>query len=68
MNFLVHAFVDKVKGMITNKFGWTYKDFEYWWAFGVDQEAHNITHFVYIIAIVWANGIDLSAALPVLHP
>lgn len=68
VDFLVHAFIDKVKGMITNKFGWTYKDFEYWWAFGVDQEAHNITHFVYIVAIVWAQGIDLSAALPVLQP
>lgn len=68
VDFLVHAFIDKVKGMITNKFGWTYKDFEYWWAFGVDQEAHNITHFAYIVAIVWAQGIDLSAALPVLHP
>lgn len=65
VDFLLHAVIDKTKGMVTNRFGWTYKDDYYWWAFGVDQEAHNLTHFAYIVAIVWAKGVSLSALLPV---
>jgi hypothetical protein len=68
VDFVIHAFVDKTKGWVTNKFGWTYKDSEYWWAFGIDQEAHNLTHFVYILAIVYANEVNFSAVLPGLHP
>ncbi|TAL28624.1 MAG: DUF3307 domain-containing protein [Alphaproteobacteria bacterium] len=67
LDFLVHACVDKLKGAITNKFGWTYKDNQYWWAFGIDQEAHNLTHFIYMLLILWSRGLDFSAALPMLH-
>ena len=54
-------------GAVTHKFGWTYKDSAYWWAFGVDQEAHNMTHFLYLICIIWAKGADFAAPLPMLH-
>ena len=64
LDFLVHAVVDKLKGAITNKFGWTYKDNPYWWAFGIDQEAHNLTHFIYMLIILWSRGLDFTAALP----
>ncbi len=60
VDFLIHAFVDKLKGMVTNKFGWTYKDSAYWWAFGIDQEMHNLTHLGYVIAVVMANGTPLN--------
>lgn len=52
VDFLVHGLVDKAKAMIIEKFNWTYKDNAYWWAFGIDQEAHNITHLIYIVIIV----------------
>lgn len=56
VDFFVHAAVDKIKARITTGNNWTYKDSRYWWAFGLDQEAHNLTHLIYIIMIVIANG------------
>lgn len=67
LDFVVHALIDKMKGAVTNRFGWTYKDNAYWWAFGLDQEAHNLTHFVYILIVLWYKGLDFSAALPLVH-
>ncbi|MDE1153825.1 MAG: DUF3307 domain-containing protein [Micavibrio sp.] len=60
VDFVVHGTIDKIKGMVNNKFGWTYKDFQFWWAFGVDQELHNLTHLVYVILIVRAAGFSLN--------
>ena len=56
IDLVVHSIVDKCKAMITNKMGWTYKDTFYWWTFGLDQEAHNLTHLAYIIIIVTSSG------------
>jgi hypothetical protein len=68
VDFALHGFIDKLKGAITNAHGWTYKDNKYWWAFGIDQEAHNLTHFAYVLLIVWMKGVDMSAALPAVQP
>jgi hypothetical protein len=59
VDFFVHSFIDKSKAMINSKMGWTYKDNAYWWAFGIDQEAHNLTHLGYIILLVMASGASL---------
>jgi hypothetical protein len=59
LDFVVHSLVDKGKAMLNNKMGWTYKDNPYWWAFGLDQEAHNMTHLVYIIIIITGSGTSL---------
>jgi hypothetical protein len=59
VDFVVHSLVDKGKAMLNNKMGWTYKDNPYWWAFGLDQEAHNLTHLIYIIIIVVGLGTPL---------
>lgn len=56
VDFNVHALIDKSKAAINNKMGWTYKDAAYWWSFGLDQEAHNLTHLVYIIILVTNAG------------
>lgn len=66
VDFFVHAAIDRAKAVIVFKNDWTYKNFQYWWAMGVDQEAHNLTHLVYIIIIVmswdWAQmGMVVSA-------
>jgi len=59
VDFVVHALIDKGKGALNDKMGWTYKDNSYWWAFGLDQEAHNLTHLAYIITLVIASGAPL---------
>ena len=59
VDFVVHAAIDKLKAKINTKHGWTYKDTAYWWTFGIDQEAHNLTHLVYIIMIVLSSGATL---------
>jgi hypothetical protein len=59
VDFVVHACIDKSKSLLNHKMGWTYKDNAYWWAFGIDQEAHNLTHLAYIITIVLHAGAGL---------
>lgn len=55
-DFVVHGLVDRLKGIYTYQKGWTYKDRWFWWSFGLDQEAHNFTHLIYILLIVIAAG------------
>lgn len=58
VDFFVHGAIDRAKASIVFKNSWSYKNYQYWWAMGVDQEAHNLTHVVYIILIVlsWDLG------------
>lgn len=56
VDFVIHAIIDKLKGWVTTKNGWTYKDDPYWWAFGIDQEAHNLTHLGYVLFIIMMSG------------
>ena len=56
VDFIVHGLVDRLKGIYSFQKGWTYKDRWFWWSFGLDQEAHNFTHLVYILLIVMAAG------------
>jgi hypothetical protein len=60
VDFVVHSLIDKSKAMLNYKTGWTYKDNAYWWAFGIDQEAHNLTHLAYIVFIVLNSGASLQ--------
>lgn len=51
VDFFLHALIDKSKSL------WgVHQPSEpvFWWAHGIDQEAHNITHFAFVIAIVLA--------------
>ncbi len=54
VDFVVHAVVDRIKGLFTYRKGWTPKDTVFWWTLGADQEAHNFTHFAYIV-IIWLH-------------
>lgn len=58
-DFFIHGTIDWYKSKLKREHGWTAKDREYWWAFGLDQEAHNVTHALYIVLIVLSW--DLSA-------
>jgi hypothetical protein len=51
IDFLVHGLIDKAKAFIVLKKKWTARDTPFWWAIGIDQEAHNYTHLIYIIII-----------------
>ncbi len=56
VDFVVHSFIDRVKGIFTWKKNWGPKDTIFWWTFGLDQEAHNFSHLAYIIIIVVSVG------------
>lgn len=51
VDFVIHSVIDRFKGVLTNKMKWTYTDRWFWWSFGMDQEAHNLTHLVYIVIV-----------------
>ena len=57
VDFFAHFIIDKIKAVVTYKMDWTAKNNPYWWAFGIDQEAHNITHLVFIIVIVMYSAV-----------
>jgi hypothetical protein len=51
VDFVLHAMIDKSKTL------WGPRqptEPVFWWAHGIDQEAHNLTHFAFVIAIVLA--------------
>ena len=56
VDFVIHSIVDRVKGLWTHRKGWGTKDTMFWWAFGLDQEAHNMTHLAFIAVIFVHNG------------
>ena len=51
VDFFAHAMVDRLKGKITLNKAWQTKDTLFWWAFGADQELHNLTHLAYIVIV-----------------
>lgn len=61
VDVVVHAVVDRLKGVYTLRKGWTYKDRWFWWSFGLDQEAHNFTHLFYVLFLLYMVG-GLTAA------
>ncbi|MCM2343277.1 MAG: DUF3307 domain-containing protein [Alphaproteobacteria bacterium] len=56
VDFAIHSLVDRLKGIYTLQKGWSYTDRWFWWSFGLDQEAHNLTHLAYIVMILAALG------------
>lgn len=60
LDFVVHSLIDRIKGLITYKCGWQPSDTVFWWGLGLDQEAHNYTHLIYIIVmVVYSGGVIL---------
>lgn len=52
VDFILHAAIDRAKVVVLRRRQWTPKHRFYWWAYGLDQEAHNLSHFAYILAIL----------------
>ena len=57
VDFIIHSLVDRFKGIVTYQKGWDYTDKWFWWTFGLDQEAHNLTHMAYLLIIIAHTGI-----------
>ncbi len=51
VDFLIHSVVDRAKGMLTYKKNLKPTDTLFWWAFGADQELHNLTHIAYVVIV-----------------
>lgn len=51
VDFLVHGAVDRLKAVATEHYRLDISQSRFWWAIGLDQEAHNFTHLIYIIVI-----------------
>ena len=56
VDFLIHSTIDRLKGVLTFNKGWKAKDTMFWWAFGVDQELHNLTHIAFVVMIFAYKG------------
>lgn len=56
----IHAAVDRFKGILTYQKGWQSNDHWFWWSFGLDQEAHNLTHIAYMLIILAQVGVHFS--------
>lgn len=57
VDFVAHAAIDRIKGSLTYRRHWDPGQTIFWWSFGLDQEAHNITHLIYIIMIASSLGV-----------
>lgn len=57
VDFAAHGVIDRLKGIISYEKGWKYTDRWFWWSFGLDQEAHNLTHLAYIVILMAHAGI-----------
>lgn len=56
IDFVVHSLVDRLKALLTQQQNWTPTNWKFWWSFGLDQEAHNLTHLAYILIIIVQLG------------
>lgn len=49
VDLALHAAIDRGKAVATR--GWTQAESRFWTAFGLDQTAHQLTHFAFVIAL-----------------
>lgn len=52
VDVVIHSIIDRSKVLIMRPYNKTPKDSIYWWAHGIDQEAHNLTHFVFMLILL----------------
>ena len=57
IDLIIHAAIDYIKANIVVRKNLTPEMKPYWWAMGLDQEAHNFTHLAFIVLIfMQTNG------------
>ncbi len=52
VDLVVHATVDRIKAHPDLGGQWSTERPYFWWAFGLDQAAHHLTHFGFIVVIL----------------
>lgn len=52
LDVVVHGALDYGKAGVTRGLDLTGKDIGWWWLLGLDQRLHELTHFIYILAIL----------------
>lgn len=60
VDFFVHGTIDRVKSKIVDNKNWSMDTKKFWFVFGLDQEAHNLTHLAYILIIFFHANPSLS--------
>lgn len=60
VDFFLHGFIDRIKGVIGYNKKWETNNKRFWWLFGLDQEMHNLSHILYIALIFMSlNNVSL---------
>lgn len=53
VDFVVHATIDRSKGLIAKRFGFvSFTDVRWWRLFGADQSLHELTHLAYVLVLL----------------
>ncbi len=55
--FIAHYHIDWLKERTTRVRQWTFPQAEFWWAFGADQAAHQVTYVVIAGLLAWGAGL-----------
>lgn len=54
VDLAVHALIDRTKAISVCAGRWQPHEPAFWWCHGIDQEAHDFTHLMFVLAIVMA--------------
>jgi hypothetical protein len=52
VDFALHFAVDRGKALVMLRLQLTHRDKGFWWAIGIDQAIHQLTHFAYVVLLV----------------
>ena len=56
VDFGVHFFIDRMKGIIGRKLTLAPSSSGFWWLMGIDQTLHHATHLVFVVALAAAKA------------
>lgn len=54
VDLVIHAAIDRGKGVVCRGLGLSPSSRAFWWALGIDQALHHVTHFVYVLLLLTA--------------
>ena len=55
--FIAHYHIDWMKERTTRVRQWVFPQSEFWWTFGADQAAHQVTYVVIAGVLAWSAGL-----------
>ena len=51
LDFVLHCAIDRTKAVLSRRLALQPADDAFWWAFGADQLAHQLTHIVWVVVL-----------------